>query len=273
MRTIIAPVDFSTVSENASLYAAQLAVNIKADLVLLHIMELPLAVAEYPVTESVFDEAGIEKELETLKTKLLAAVNNKISIRTKNILGSTGHQIKELCKTERPFAVVIATHSSSVLDRFFLGSTTVYSAKHLRYPVIVVPHNAKYQTIKKIALATDLKGVYDVPAEEIESIVRLFNAELEVFHAAKNENVINRNSVDNLLLDHRLLTLSPRFHVVKNKDIMRGITDLAKEYNIDLLIIIPKKHGPFHKSQSKDFIFYTDVPLMAIHENDLVPKS
>lgn len=272
MKTIIAPVDFSATSENAALYAAKLAAAINTRLVLLHIMELPIAVAEYPVTDSAFDEAGIEKELQALKTKLLAAVNNKVDIRTKNILGSPEQQIKELCKTEKPFAVVIATHSSSALDRFFLGSTTVYSAKHLNCPVIVVPHNAKYQAIKKIALASDLKNVYNVPAEEIESIVKLFNAELEVFHAAKNEKAINRDSVDSLLLDHRLLALNPRFHVVKNDDIMIGIADLAKEHNIDLLIIIPKKHGPFHKSQSKDFIFYTDIPLMAIHESDLVPE-
>lgn len=273
MKTIIAPTDFSTVSESACLYAAKLAADIKADLVLLHVMELPLAVAEYPVTESLFDEAGIEKELETLKNKLLAAVNDKLNIRTRNTLGSPEHEIKELCKAEKPFAVVIATHSTSVLDRFFLGSTTVYSVKHLRYPVIVVPHNIEYQAIKRIALASDLKDIYNVPAEEIETIVKLFNAELEVFYAAKNEKVINRDSVGSLLLDHRLLALDPRFHVAKNKDIMMGITDLAKEHNVDLLIIIPKKHGPFHKSQSKDFVFYSDVPLMAIHENDLVPES
>lgn len=272
MKTLIAPVDFSPASENASQYAAQLAADIKADLVLLHVMELPIAVAEYPVSENLFDATGIEKELEYLKTKLLGTVNNTVNIRIKNILGSPEQQIKELCKTERPFAVVIATHSSSVLDRFFLGSTTVYSAKHLNCPVIVVPHNSKYQTIKKIALASDLKDIYDVPAEEIVSIVKLFNAELEVLHAAKNEKAINRDSVDSLSLDHRLIALNPQFHVVKNNDTIIGITDLVKEHNIDLLIIIPKKHGPFHKSQSKDFVFYTDVPLMAIHENDLVPE-
>jgi hypothetical protein len=54
---------------------------------------------------------------------------------------------------------------------------------------------------------------------------------------------------------------------------MMGVTDIAKEHGIDLLIVIPKKHGPFHKSQVKDFIFYSDIPVMAIHENDLVENS
>ena len=55
MKTIIAPTDFSTVSANACFYAANLAADIKADLVLLHIMELPVSVAEYPVTVDVFN--------------------------------------------------------------------------------------------------------------------------------------------------------------------------------------------------------------------------
>lgn len=52
MRALIVPVDFSSVSKNARLYAAHLAAAIKADLMLLHVKELPVAVAEYPVTEN-----------------------------------------------------------------------------------------------------------------------------------------------------------------------------------------------------------------------------
>ena len=272
MKTIIAPTDFSEVAENACLYAARLAADIQADLILLHAMELPVGVGEYPIADDFLDEEGMEKSLATLKEKLLAAVDGKVRIRTKNILGYPGQEIKALCEAEKPFAVVIATHNSA-LDRFFMGSITVYSAKHLPYPVIVVPRHTKYQTIKRIAFASDLKDVYDVPAQEIKMIVKLFDAELDVFYVGKNEKVINQTGVDNSLLTHRLAALNPRFRIVENKDIMAGIADLAKKYQTDLLIIIPKKHGPFHKSQSKDFVFRSDVPVMAIHEYDLIPAS
>lgn len=273
MKTIIAPTDFSKISENACLYAALLAAEIKADIILLHVMELPVAVAEYPLSEVVFDEATVEKKLDALKYKLLEATHYKLTIRTKNVLGSAEHEIKELCKTEKPFAVVISTNSYSAIDRFFLGSTTIYSARHLRYPVIVVPNDMKYQPIKRIGMASDLKDIYEVPVEEIEKIIKLFNAELEVFYAAENDKIINRNSVDSLLLGHRLLNLNPQFYVVKTEDIMIGITSMAQEHQIDLLIIISKKHGPFHKSQTKDFILHSNIPVMAIHENDLVSES
>lgn len=271
MKTLIAPTDFSSVSENACLYAAKLAADIKAELVLLHAMELPVAVAEYPITENLFDNEAVEKELETLKNKLLSATNNTIKIKTRNILGSPEYEIIEVSKTTKPFAIVMGTHSNSVLDRFFLGSTTVYSAKHLRYPVIAVPHNAAYRSVKKIALASDLKDIYDIPAEELATIVKLFNAEFEVLYAAKNDTEINRNAIASVLIGHRLPGLDPQFHFIKNEDIMMGITALAREHNVDMLVIMPKKHGLFHKSQTADFIFYADIPVMAIHENDLAP--
>ena len=191
MKTIIAPTDFSSISYNACLYAAKMAKDINAELVLLHAMELPIAVAEFPVTEDLFDEIGMEKELEALKNKLSTETNNKVNIYTKNILGSAEYEIKELCKIKKPFAVVMGTHSSSLLDRFFLGSTTVYSAKHLHCPVLVIPSNATYKPIKKIALASDLKDIYEIPAQEIETIVKHFNAEFEVFYVAKNKDILN----------------------------------------------------------------------------------
>ena len=269
MKTIIAPTDFSPVSYNACIYAAHMAQDIKAELVLLHLMELPLAVAEFPVTEDVFDEISVEAELKELQANLRTETNNNVKIEIKNILGSAEYEIKELCKVKTPVAVVMGTHSSSILDRFFLGSATVYTVKHLHYPVIVVPADAKYKSIKKIALASDLQNIYKIPVQEMETIVNLFKAEFEIVFVAKNKNDINKNSVQSLILDHRLVNLNPQFHFIENKDVLQGVTSIAKQHNIDLLIIIPKNHGPFHKSQSKDFIFYSPIPLMAIHEHDV----
>lgn len=266
MKTIIAPTDFTTVSENACIYAANLAADINAELVLLHVMELPVPVAEYPVPESMFDEDAIEEELQRLKTKLIDTTQANIKISTICLVGSTEHQLRELCKSEQPFAVVIATHNYNALIRFFSGSTTVYSAKHLNCPVIIVPHNVKYKPVKKIAFASDLRDVYNISVPEIEKIVRLFDADLEVFYAGQSERAINSASIGGSLLAHRLLSIRPVFYNVQSDDVLLGVMSLVKSHHTDLLLILPKKHGPFHKSQTKDFIQYADVPLMAIHE-------
>jgi nucleotide-binding universal stress UspA family protein len=273
MKKIIAPTDFSSASENACMYAANLAADIKAELLLFHIIELPVSIAEYAVTDELFDEAGVEKELENLKNKLCAATNNEVIIKTKDVLGFAVNEIAELCNRVKPFAVVMSTNISNLYQYFFKGSTTVYTAKHLFYPVIIVPHNTKYQPLKKIAFACDLKDIYEIPVTEIETIVKLFNSELDIFYAAKNENVINRHAIDNLLLNHRLEHLNPQFYVVQDDNVWKGIKILAKKHAADMLIIVSKKHNPFHKSQTKDFVIHTDRPVMVIHEEDRVAKK
>jgi nucleotide-binding universal stress UspA family protein len=273
MKRIIAPTDFSAVAENACIYAANLAADIKAELVLFHTIELPLSVADYPVTEELFDEAGVKKALVTLKNKLRTATNNRVNIKTKNVLGFASHEINELCDRIKPFAVVMSSHNSNLFRNFLLGSTTFYTAKHLYNPVIIVPHNAIYKPFKKMALASDLKDIYEVPVAEIETIVKLFNAKLEIFYVGRNENIINRNALNNLLLNHRLEHLKPKYYYVEDDNVWRGITELAEKHAIDMLMVLSKKHGPFHKSQTKDFVFYSNVPVMVIHENDLDAKS
>jgi len=45
MRTIVAPTVFSSVSINALNYAADLAAAIEADLILLHVVQIPITVS------------------------------------------------------------------------------------------------------------------------------------------------------------------------------------------------------------------------------------
>ena len=268
MKTIITPTDFSSISENACVYAAKMAADIHAELVLLHVMELPVSVAEFPVTEEMIDEINMESELEALRKTLVKETANKVIIHTKNILGSVEHELKELCEQKKPFAVVMGTHASSILDRFFLESTAVYSARHIPFPVLVVPGGVNYTPIRKIALATDLKDIYDLSVHEIETIVNTFHASFEVYYVGKNEKDIDKGAVEKLSLYHHLSRLNPEFYFIENEDVELGISLLAEKNRADLVLFIPKKHGPFHKSQSKELIFYSLVPVMAIHEND-----
>jgi nucleotide-binding universal stress UspA family protein len=269
MKTIIAPTDFSSVSYNACLYATKMAADIKAELVLLHVAELPAAAAEFPIMQEAFDEIDMQEELNELRDKLLAETNKNVNIETKHILGSVEYEIKELCNEKVPFVVVMGTHSYSLIDRVFIGSTTLYSVKHLRYPVLVIPSNVQYKPVKKIALASDMKNIYEVPAHEIEMIVKYFKAELQIFYAGKDRQQISRNSLAGLLLDHRLENLHPQLFYIEDEDVLKGVSSLAEKNQTDIVMIIPKKHGLFHRSQSKDFIFYSDIPVMAIHENDV----
>src|SRR4051812_37388766 len=107
MKTIIAPTDFSRVSANAVNYAADMAVSINAELLLLHAAELPVNFSSYGVYDA---EINREEELDELKKKILKRTDKKIQVKTKHVMGSIELEIHEECLRTRPFAVVMATH-------------------------------------------------------------------------------------------------------------------------------------------------------------------
>lgn len=60
------------------------------------------------------------------------------------------------------------------------------------------------------------------------------------------------------------------YHFLNNKDVEEGLTGFAEKNNLDLLIIVPKKHNIFdklfHKSHTKKLMLETHVPVMSVHE-------
>ncbi len=121
MKTIIAPTDFSEVSLNAVNYAADLAAAVKAELVLVNVVQIPVTVAEIPLTEVEYKNMREESEMQLadLSVKLLLRVKNKIKIYSKMLLGSIENELEEICKVKKPFAVVMGMKETGAAGRFF----------------------------------------------------------------------------------------------------------------------------------------------------------
>ena len=65
MKTIIVPTDFSPAALNATNYAADMALAIKANLLLFHVYQLPLSVSDTPIVL-----LSVEEMNEAAETKL-----------------------------------------------------------------------------------------------------------------------------------------------------------------------------------------------------------
>ena len=259
MKTIIAPTDFSPVSLNAVQYAADMATAAETDLLILHSSETPFGVtAEY-------NEEEIEQKLVALKKRLLERTGHNIRIGCKKVGGMIENELMKICTDREPFAVVMATHGESLRKLFFIGSITVYLSRNLKYPVIVVPENETFKPVHKIALATDMKDVYDLPVEKISAVIRAFNAELDIVHVNSNGRHFTKDSIEVKIMGKLLRELYPQFHFVNNKkSVHNGILSFANDNNIDMILLLPKKHNLFYKSASKQFIFNSPVTVMTI---------
>ena len=165
MNTIITPTDFSSISLNAVNYAADMAVALDCNLLILHATESDIL----DVSAEDHYTGEIEIKFMQLKTELTKRTGDKIRMRFKQVSGIIENELVKICEWRHPLAVVMATHGASAKTQFFMESITVHLARHLKYPVIVVPENIQYRQVKKIVLASDLKNIDEFPAEKVSN--------------------------------------------------------------------------------------------------------
>jgi nucleotide-binding universal stress UspA family protein len=154
MKTIVVPIDFSPISLNAASYAGEMARSINADLSLLHICLLPVAHSEVPYPLENMDSlmTDAEKEIQRVKNDLLLKTGGKVKIDADVRMATTvTGELTNYCSLRKPYAVVMGTQGNSAVERIFFGSNTINAMKHLAWPVIVVPPEAKFTRIKKLA--------------------------------------------------------------------------------------------------------------------------
>lgn len=272
MKTVIVPTDFSPSSVNALHYAAEMAVAIDAGLLLVHVYQVPVTLSEVPVMTVSVDELkkASEEKLTELKNAMTRITGGKVKIYTEALLGETVDELETLCEKIHPFAVVMGSHGSTGFERVVMGSTTLSAIRHLRAPVIAVPTGTTFKGIKKIGLACDFKEVIaSTPVDFIKAMINEFKPALHVLHVASEEADAGM-PLESGHLETLLEGIKPSYHFLHGQAIMEGITAFAEKNNLDLLIVIPKKHklleGIFHRSSSAALIRESHIPVMSVHE-------
>ena len=275
MKTIIVPTDFSPIATNAMNFAADMAVNINASLMLLHIYQVPVSMTDVPVVMVSAEELrkSSEAKLQELKDSLTHITSGKIKVYTEARMGDVSDELEDVCKLIQPFAVIMGTRGASRVERVLFGSTTLTAIRHLKWPVIVVPPGKEYGTgIKKIGFACDFdKVVESTPIQFIKNMVKEFAEELHVLNVDYEGRHFKPETPEESMLLHELLTdLNPVYHFIEHADVEDGINEFAEQNNIDLLITIPKKHklldSLFKKSSTKQLVTQSHVPVMCVHE-------
>ena len=190
MRTILVPTDFSADATNATNYAAEFAISVKASITLVHWFEIPVVYSEVPValpgSFEMTEEAKVK--MAEAKTDLSRKFGEALTIYSDIRVGNIISDLKPYCTKIRPYAIIMGSHGAGVVERMLFGSNTLWAMTHLSWPLIVVPSNAKYKSIKAVGLACDFKKVLEaIPVEEIRTLVEDFHAELHVLYINNEE--------------------------------------------------------------------------------------
>jgi hypothetical protein len=274
MNTLLIPTDFSPVADNALQYALDMASAYQLDITLLHVVLLSTpSVANVVYVDVATD---FQKEAEgqmALKVKALKEKYPSINIDYKVETGLFLDSLQRFCEEIHPVAIVMGiTGEGSALDKI-IGSNTILAMRTLTYPLIVVPKKGGFKPVDKICFACDLKNVANsTPLLSIKAFAKLFKAEVHILNIDFQNRHFSANTPGQLeVLNLMFENIDTKFHFIENENVQDAINDFIDTDKMDMLIMLPKKHSFFEslfkKSQTKEMLYQSHIPILALHHN------
>jgi nucleotide-binding universal stress UspA family protein len=273
MMKIFIPVDFSISSTNAVHYASKLADKLHAEIVLLHVvfMEGPphAAMLNTHYVEEVIAASANRDCLQLIQE--LKAENKDLHVSHVVIKGyPLAAVIEEYAVTYGCDLIVIGTKGASGVAKVLMGSNAAAVISNSSIPVITVPGQATFKTIKQIVYASDLTAVQP-EMKTLLRFARLFDATLHILHIIPPGSAIpaDRTKIKQALIaryKYPRITVHYYFH----EDVKEGIEEFLLKSKGDLLALFSHKPSFFEKlfgkSVTRELSFHSMTPLLSIRK-------
>ena len=275
MAKLLVPTDFSEASENATNYAIEMANALSAEIVLLHVNQIPVSVSEFGITAYDVSEMKTESlvTLKGLAEKIKKSYPYISKVEYYAEIGNSADVILEYAKkTNFEFVIMGNNGHGNNFIKNIVGSTSVSVSKKIEAPLIIVPPHVKYKKIESLAYAS----VYDEDIEtntalsKVRDLNLLFNSTLSVLHVIPENHSLNETEsfADNFV-ESKLSKTEHQTYIITENKVSVGILDFVKYHQIDMIIVEPKKHSIFHAlfypSITNELAFKSPVPVLTIH--------
>lgn len=274
MKKILFPTDFSEVANNAFLYALRLADTIGAEIITLHVYDLPqLDYMNVPVYLLDIYEVTELSNFENYKHHIPAlraiAEHHKLEhIKISNVLesGNLVDNIHKISEEEHIDYIVMGTKGAEGLTATFLGSVTERVMHHSKTVVLAVPENCEYAPIRRILFPTKYKPDDVALLAKVKELAAIFNAHIDCLTVALAGTI--KEDRENYWKEQ--IGANIELHRIDSEDVEGSILNFIETHNIDMLAM-PVHHrgffeGLFHASLSKKLAFHVKIPILAIHE-------
>lgn len=273
VRNILVPTDFSENASNAMFYACWLAKTMSAKLFLFHAYHVPLIVTSDAA------EHNTISEVEKVTKQKLAEQKKEILIKCPGLqvetLSSEGFAVDEIVSSvseKKIDLIVMGTMGASGFAQMMIGSNTAEVIEKAACPVLALPSEAKFGSMKKIVFATNYEDNDFQTLYLLTEMFKPFKPEIIILHVEEDHNP----QLESRMLEWfkgQVITNIPydklSFNLINGHNITLSLSEFLVENNIDLFAMSTKKRKffekLFHKSLTKKFAYHTHIPLLAFH--------
>ncbi|SHM47948.1 universal stress protein [Flavobacterium xanthum] len=275
-KKILFPTDFSDASKNAFIYALQLAESIKAEVITIHVYQLPQAnyinISEY--LHEIYDVTELSNfenyKDEVPSLRRIAEQNNlgHIKISHALILGNLVPAIKKITENEKIDFVVMGTKGATGLKETFFGTVATKVMNDVKALVLIIPEHCLYQPIKKMLFLTQYKSEDTAAFKTVLSLSAIFQAPVDCLRVAhlKDESQHDCRADWKVVMEDNEVV----FHSIEGDDVEGIILNFIALHKINLIAMHVYHRNFFEKlfeiSLAKKLAFHINVPILGIHE-------
>ena len=271
MITFLVATDFSAIAENAVDYAAALAKQFQARIILFNAFVIPVHAANSLLNAASFQDLLDENQNKLKERAELIGRTYKIQVGYESSYSFVEDELKSLLLKYGASLVVLGM-STKTLEQDLLGNTTTAAIKKMKFPVLAVPLGARFNGMKKVLFACDvLRGVPVKVLDKVREIATELNAQIEVFFVDERIEELKNTNAGMLAIDVISDGLDGVTYSHKNVRSNAVIREIEKEilvFQAELLIMVPKKYGFWaslvHKSKTRMVASGLDIPLLSI---------
>jgi nucleotide-binding universal stress UspA family protein len=169
MKTILAPVDFSSVTDGVVAEAARLARALDARVVLFTVIQPPVLSYDYaPIMENIAEitaagEKAAARNLARLEDVLKA---QSVAVESEQLIGPPTRLIVDQAEKSRADYIVMGSHGHTAFYDLLVGSTTHGVLMRAKCPVVIVPASKEKKHRERQGVGSAPAPGFTVPPPE-----------------------------------------------------------------------------------------------------------
>lgn len=277
MKKILIPLDFSETSDNAFVYALEMASLLKAELVLLHTFELPVVDSQamalnYETIYNTIELANFEHFKEKLpQLRSMASERNLDHITMNHILmdGDLLNNIKKVVVDENIDMVIMGTNGAESWFDTLIGTNTGAVITNVKVPVLSVPADAKYEKMGTIVFTTRFRPKDIDALQKVLFYAKKFRAQVKCLYVKTSSSDVTSETI-NRWKSHFEDEENLQFFIIPDEEVQRTIEDFLDNQSADMLAMLTYKRNFFVElfttTTTQKLSYYLKTPILALHE-------
>ncbi len=240
MKKILVPTDFSKLSQNALVFAQNLAKGFKSELVTFHAVKY----ANLP------SEPLSSEEYTAYRTG------------EKNYYAA---EIVRFANEYLPDLIVMGTKGTEGLEEGSLDGITTSVMQQISIPLLAIPHTTSYRPIKEIVYASDFEQDDFKVIDQLLRFAQVTEAIINCIHIRQDGEYWDGNQssmYDRMYLLEQSNSLI-NYHVLHGNDILASLQSYIVEHEIDMIAMLTRHNA---SSFTRKIALSTDIPLLAFHK-------